>query len=77
MPSAADPSPSPAPLASDVRDGLLAAISRRRQGSSPDGAAVEAVLDVIATPRGEEWVVRVRPPGVDLLAGHQARGSVV
>jgi glutamate dehydrogenase len=64
-------------VALTVRDGLVAAVGRRRQGTPPVDAAVDAVLELAVAPRTDGWVVRVRPPGVDLLAGHQARGAVV
>ncbi len=64
-------------MAPTVRDGLVAAVARRRQGSRPTDAAVDAVLALVSAPREGSWTVRVRAPGVDLLAGHQARGSVV
>ncbi|HEU5149391.1 MAG TPA: NAD-glutamate dehydrogenase domain-containing protein [Iamia sp.] len=64
-------------MAPSVRDGLVAAVARRRQGTPPTDAAVDAVLDLATTAREGGWTVRVRPPGIDLLAGHQARGSVV
>ncbi|QYG93667.1 NAD-glutamate dehydrogenase [Iamia sp. SCSIO 61187] len=59
-----------------VRDGFEAAVARRRQGVPPSDEAVDAAL-ALAMEHQDPWTVRVRPPGVDLLAGHQARGSVV
>lgn len=64
-------------MAPTVRDGLVTAVTRRRQGTPPTDDAIDAVVALATDPRSGGWVVRVRPPGVDLLAGHQARGSVV
>ncbi|HEX7134542.1 MAG TPA: hypothetical protein VF228_18350, partial [Iamia sp.] len=77
MASDDDPSPTSASVPAVVRDGLVAAVARRRQGTLPEDAALDAVVELAAAPRDGEWLVRVRPPGIDLLAGHQARGSVV
>ncbi len=60
-----------------VREGLTAAAARRRGGVPPTDAAIDAVVDLAAVNPAPGWTVRHRPPGVDLLAGHQARGSVV
>jgi glutamate dehydrogenase len=67
----------PSSVTPAVRDGLVAAVARRRQGTPPADTAVDAVVELAAAARDDGWLVRVRPPGVDLLAGHQARGSVV
>ncbi len=76
MPSASDASRS-SPALAPVREGLAGAVSRRRASAPPADAALDAIVELIVASRDGSWAVRVRPPGVDLLAGHQARGAVV